>query len=77
MTTEVKELEVKFSDGGMTDTYYMQGNVLCKGLYDKPEEVAIAYSNKGIKDAIIEDLLQTDYTKEVVSIKFINGEVLI
>ena len=34
-------------------------------------------SNKGIKDAIIEDLLQTDYTKEVVSIKFINGEVLI
>lgn len=76
MANEIKELEVKFSDGGTTDTYYMEGQGLYKGLYDEPENVAVASSNTGIVNAIIEDCFETDYTKEVVSIKFINGEKL-
>ena len=72
----VKELEVKFSDGGVTDTYYTKGQALYKGLYDEPENVAIVQNNTGIVSAIIEDCFKTDSTKEVVSIKFTNGEIL-
>lgn len=69
---EIRELEVEFSDGGMTDTYYMENYGLCKGLYDEPENVAIARTNDAIVQAIKEDSL-----KEVVSIKFVDGEVLL
>ena len=69
---EIRELEVKFADGGMTDTYYMENYGLCKGLYDEPENVAIARSNDAIVHAIKEDSL-----KEVVGIRFLDGEVLL
>ena len=51
----MEELIVEFADGGMTDTYFMKGDGLYKGLYDEVEPVAIARDNKAIVNAIIQD----------------------
>ena len=51
----MKELIVEFTDGGMTDTYFMDNDGLYKGLYDEVEPVAIARDNKAIANAVIQD----------------------